>query len=375
MAIAAPTILMVSKPLARPFNDATKNLVRDIVSAVPERRFHVLSEGEFSFGLPNVREEMIALSQPGWRPPYWRELRSFLRLIKPDGCGAYHFFFTPTVLSARMVALAIAMKPRQPIIQTLCSAPSPELPLAKLLFGDTIVTTSEHTRQRLIAQGVANVRAILPGVACPEALPGREERLATRRALGLPEAAVLALYAGDYEFSNGAQTVIAALPEAVREKSLHVVLCCRAKTPRAALIRDELLALVKDMGFATRVSFLAPQADLLPLLAASDMLLLPPSALPAKMDIPLVVLEAMAQGLPLVLSALPSLLEAATDKEQALFVPPADPAALAQALCGLAADEGLRARLGAAGRRRVRERFSLARLGADHLALYNEVAG
>lgn len=375
MALRAPTILMVSKPLAKPFNDATKNLVRDIVTAVPERRFHVLSQGDFSFGLRNVREEKIALEQPGWRPPYWREFSTFLRLIKPDGCGVYHFFFTPTVLSARMVSLAIALKPRQPILQTLCSAPAAELPLKTLLFGDTIVTTSEHTRQRLIAQGIANVRAILPGVALPEHLPSREQRLATRRSLGLPEEATLALYAGDYEFSNGAQTVVAALPQAMKSPRLHVVLCCRAKTPRAAEVRDALVAQVAAMGLASCVSFLAPQADLLPLMAACDMLLLPPDSLQAKMDIPLVVLEAMALGLPLILSSLPSLLEAATDKVEALIVPPGDPAALAQALEGLAGDSALAARLGAAGRERVRGQFSLERLGAEHLSLYNEVAG
>ena len=132
MSLRAPTILMVSKPLALPFNDATKNLVRDIVGAVPERRFHVLSRGDFHLGLAHVREERIARADPGWRPPYWQEVSTFLRLIKPDGCGVHHYFFTPTLLSARMVALAIALKTRQPTLQTLCSAPPTHLPLAKL---------------------------------------------------------------------------------------------------------------------------------------------------------------------------------------------------------------------------------------------------
>ena len=74
-------------------------------------------------------------------------------------------------------------------------------------------------------------------------------------------------------------------------------------------------------------------------------------------SLPLV--EAMACGTPVVATtggALPEV--AGADGRTALLVPPGDPAALAGAIGALLADAGLRARLGAAGRERVLDRFT-----------------
>ena len=70
-------------------------------------------------------------------------------------------------------------------------------------------------------------------------------------------------------------------------------------------------------------------------------------------------IEAMACGTPLVATtggALPEVV--GDDGTTGLLVPPGDPAALADALLMLLGDDELRARLGAAGRRRVLDRFT-----------------
>ena len=80
-------------------------------------------------------------------------------------------------------------------------------------------------------------------------------------------------------------------------------------------------------------------------------------------------IEAMASGVPLVATtggALPEV--AGTDGETALLVPPDDPGALAAALLRALRDARLRARIGAAGRKRTLEKFTwpvTARLTAD----------
>ncbi|MEU3601944.1 glycosyltransferase family 4 protein [Streptomyces sp. NPDC006798] len=81
--------------------------------------------------------------------------------------------------------------------------------------------------------------------------------------------------------------------------------------------------------------------------------------------------EAMATGTPLVATtggAIPEV--AGDDGETCLAVPPGDAGALAAALARLLADPGLRARLGAAGRERVLERFTWARAAAGTVELY-----
>ncbi|MFK0176410.1 glycosyltransferase family 4 protein [Streptomyces xanthochromogenes] len=83
--------------------------------------------------------------------------------------------------------------------------------------------------------------------------------------------------------------------------------------------------------------------------------------------------EAMATGTPLLATtggAIPEV--AGTDGETCLAVPPGDAGALAAGLARLLGDPELRARLGAAGRERVLERFTWARAARGTAELYRE---
>ena len=75
--------------------------------------------------------------------------------------------------------------------------------------------------------------------------------------------------------------------------------------------------------------------------------------------IPVVLMEAMACGLPVVASRLSGIPELVHDGECGLLAPPGDADALADAVQQLYCDQGLRARLGQRGRERVRREFDL----------------
>jgi glycosyltransferase-like protein len=89
----------------------------------------------------------------------------------------------------------------------------------------------------------------------------------------------------------------------------------------------------------------------------------------------LVVLEAMAAGLPVVGSDIPVLREYLTPGVDALLVPPSDPVALARAMAELVGDGRLRAGLADAGRR-VAARFTWDDAARRHRQVYEAtVAG
>jgi len=88
----------------------------------------------------------------------------------------------------------------------------------------------------------------------------------------------------------------------------------------------------------------------------------------------LVFLEAMAARRPCLSTRVSAIPEVVVDGETGLLVPPDDPEALAQGMARLASDPALCAQLGAAGERRVRERFGLDRMVDETLAVYRRVA-
>ncbi|HET9376547.1 MAG TPA: glycosyltransferase family 4 protein [Chthoniobacterales bacterium] len=76
-------------------------------------------------------------------------------------------------------------------------------------------------------------------------------------------------------------------------------------------------------------------------------------------NLPTVLIEAMASGLPVVSSGLAGIPEIIVDQINGILVPPETPEALASAIRSLLLDPKKRERLGASGLRTVREKFNL----------------
>ena len=123
---------------------------------------------------------------------------------------------------------------------------------------------------------------------------------------------------------------------------------------------------------AERVRFVGrvPHAEIPARMAEADLLV--NTAIEEAFGMP--VVEAMAAGLPVVASRVGGLPEVVQEGVTGLLVPPADPGELAAALDRLLADPELRARFGAAGRRRVEDTFGWEHIAARAEALYERTA-
>ena len=133
--------------------------------------------------------------------------------------------------------------------------------------------------------------------------------------------------------------------------------------------RPELAALVDQLGLGERVRLCGERDDIPELLGRADCFVLASRS----EGLPMSILEAMAAGLPVVASDVGGVAELVVDGATGLLVAPHDATSLAEALRRVLVDVDLRTRLGAAGRRRVEERFGIERFRAAHVALYGRL--
>lgn len=230
---------------------------------------------------------------------------------------------------------------------------------------DAAVGCSRDTADRIAAPTfVPRAAPILNGVDVPGP-PAPERRAGLRAALGCPDAALIGVVPANLVAIKGHDVLLRALAR-VRDRGVATTVLLLGDGDQ----RPRLGALADALGLADdRLRFLGFCRNVPDLLAAADYMVL------ASRDegLPLAVLEAMAAGLPVVVTAVGGLLELVEPDVHGLVVPADDPAALAAAIERLAGDPALRRRLGAAACDRVRAHFSLASTADAYERLYRDV--
>ena len=252
---------------------------------------------------------------------------------------------------------------------------------ARALFG--ALDRMAALRQRRI---IAISKAIGRWLTCVEGLPVAKMRVvhyaldAERfRAMGGSNAGGDA--ATDALFPASSGPVVGCVTRLMEQKGVHVLIeafaACLKVHPTASLViagdgpsRPRLERLARALGIGERVRFLGsvPHVHLGPIYANMDIFAFPSFG----EGFGLALLEAMAWGKPIVASRVMAIPEIVLDGETGFLMPPSDPAGLARALLRLLGDEALRLRMGAAGRRRVEEAFTVERMARETASVYEE---
>ena len=228
---------------------------------------------------------------------------------------------------------------------------------------DALIAVSGEVRDDLVRLGIAPPEkfAVIPyGFDLDGRIDSSASTRAERRAAaGLGDAFVIG-WAGRLTGIKRPQDlvrVLALLPGAV------LVLAGDGE------LRSEVTTLATDLGVAERVRFLGYVEDLGSWYGSFDAFLLTS----ANEGAPVVAIESLAAGVPVVATAAGGTATVVDDGETGLLAPVGDVHALAAHLMRLQEDDALRRALGAEGARRMRERFSTVRMVDDVERLYRGI--
>ena len=200
-------------------------------------------------------------------------------------------------------------------------------------------------------------------------MPGPETRSAFRQEYGLGDGPVVGVF-GRIKLVRKGQEILLQAAVILRQRGISAkYLIVGAPFPGNESHLEEMKAIVTGGGIQDSVVFTGELRDPRPAYSAIDI-----SVLTSGQPEPFggVVMEAMCMGLPVIATNIGGSIEQVADGETGFLVPPCDPAALADKLEILLADEALRKRFGAAAKRRIIEHFPLSGMVAKVQNLYDE---
>ena len=231
--------------------------------------------------------------------------RVMLRLLGGDRHDLWHFFFAPNPRSSAAGRLAARVRRVRDRADGVQRAGRPTPTSQRVLFCDRTVVLSRYTERRMLAAGISRARAALHSARGHAARSADARRTPRARAseLGLPRDRALIVYPGDLEFSGAAERVLRAHAELRRTRDVVLVMACRAKTAARARARGAP-ARAGAHARASRTAWCGsarPRASTR-CSACADVVALPAENLYAKMDLPLVLIEAMLLGAPVIVA-------------------------------------------------------------------------
>ncbi len=279
---------LVSKPLRAPWNDGTTVLVRELVKHLPER-FALHYFGDPTAPL-RAGDAVVALPAMGHQPALGDKIRVLAHLVSPRRKGAnLHFFFAPNRVTSNVVRGLQRIGSRR-VIHSLPASTGAHAHVNLLCNLDRVVVSSKWGANMLANAGLETERlaVIYPGV-----------NVDGLHRLHAPKSTPRIVYAGDLDetVTDRLVAVASALTQTrFREVTLEIL--ARPKHAHDAAARQRLGEALASQIARGQVLLEGNVPNVLERLARADVQLFLAPNLKGKVDLPLVLLEGLALGVP-----------------------------------------------------------------------------
>jgi phosphatidylinositol alpha-1,6-mannosyltransferase len=366
---ARPSVLYVSKPIVPPYRDGSKCLVRDLCLHLPQIRAQVMSTEQGSPELTGRALTHAVYRDAGHFAPSLRQnLQAFSWLSRSPQVDLWHSVFAPNRPASGALGWLSRLRGAA-VCQTIASPPKSFEHPERLLFGQIVVAQSAWTLHQFLNAyqnaGKAPPTLIEIPPPCPVVVaPEAGRMMALRQQLGVGVGTPLFTYPGDLE-ARGVGLWLLDWSKAMRQHwpEARLILAYRTKTPRSREVAEQL----RRQADHSVVQFVENVSDIWALIQTSSAVVFPVEDLYGKVDLPLILLEAMSLGTP-VLALGQGPLKSLKGAQHL----PWDQAAWLQAALALKSPE-LRTQWGGHGRQEVRRSYDAHIIARSYWEVYQEL--
>lgn len=296
-------------------------------------------------------------------PKIWLSLFSLGRYLKSEQIDILHANTRVTQVLAFLVSRIF----HKPYVST-CHGFFKRRVFRRLfpLWGRKVIAISEPVKQHLMedfAVRAEDIRVIHNGVDVSRfQVWTKEERARKKKMLGLSEGIVVGIIARLSDV-KGHIYLFQAMPEVLRRfPETRLMLVGEGR------MKDELVALGRELGISQNVSFFDSVSDTAGMLCAMDIFVLPS----LKEGLGLSLMEAMASGLAVIGSRIGGIRSLISEGENGLLVSPGEAGELTQAILKLIADGKMRRALGDNARAFIEKNFPEEKMLRDTERVYQE---
>lgn len=280
---------------------------------------------------------------------------AYLGIIAGKFVGIPHLIFTfhSSNLIPRRGKKSLRSWVRLKLIRFLC------------LKVEIIVAVSKAIQEKLsevIAKSISNILLIPNGIDMARFIKwGHGEKI--KKELGIDENCLLVTTIGNLRVEKNQAMLLKVV-----SKLIKVFPMVRVLIVGEGLLKNQLSILRNEFGLSQYVHFLGLRHDIPDILDATDIFV----STSFWEGLPLSILEAMAAGIPVVATNVPGIQEVLLD-DSGVLVGLDDPEEMERALSLLIEDRNRRSELGAKGRKRVEEVYSLEAYINRWETLYEEL--
>lgn len=371
-AIGGKKILLVTRPICPPWDEASKNFAYYLARNIKSLTFTLLTCGKMK-GLPeNIEQKSIYTSA---KLSWWQRLNLLKVIPLKNKFDVVHFMLTPNKLNVFAFRKLLKSKKARTIqtIATLREDLYSDEDLKRLMFADLIITYSDHACNKLKSLGLKNVKRVYPGIDLEE-YRRKEKDPDLMREFNFSPLDFIINFTGEYTRLGAMDDVIDAFIEISREiPNAKLSLAVRIKNDADAKKKEEVIQKLKDNDLFGRVAFQDDGSyQMTDVYNLCDVSIFPVQNMKGKFDVPLAVIEAMACEKPVIISDL-EILQEFTKDDNSVRIKKGNVKELVDELKNLVNSKENRERIGKEARRYVEENFDIKNVAKNYQEIYEKL--